>query len=111
MTNGGDDVPEETYSGPERRRTYGVELALARIEGRLDSIIASTTALTASVVDIDRRVRDVETGMAAVKTQLNEIERKEAPRVNWTAVVSAAAAVLAVLLVVGDRIYQSGVTP
>ena len=84
------------------------QVALARVEGKLDAIITSTAALTSSVTDLDRRVRDVETSMATVNQQLNEIERHEPPRVNWVGVITAITAVLAVLLVLADRIYQGG---
>lgn len=87
------------------------QVALARVEGKLDAIITSTAALTSTVTDLDRRVRDVETSMATVKQQLNEIERHEPPRVNWVGVITAITAVLAVLVVLADRIYQSGGTP
>ena len=84
------------------------QVALARVEGKLDAIITSTAALTSTVTDLDRRVRDVETSMATVNQQLNEIERHEPPRVNWVGVITAITAVLAVLLVLADRIYQGG---
>lgn len=84
------------------------QVALARVEGKLDAIITSTAALTSTVTDLDRRVRDMETSMATVKQQLNEIERHEPPRVNWVGVITAITAVLAVLVVLADRIYQGG---
>lgn len=84
------------------------QVALARVEGKLDAIITSTAALTSTVTDLDRRVRDVETSMATVKQQLNEIERHEPPRVNWVGVVSAVTALVAVLIVIADRIYSHG---
>lgn len=86
-------------------------IALARVEGKLDAIITANAALTVSVTDIDRRVRDVEITVAAMRQQLTEIEQHEAPRVNWTAIVSTLAAVLAVALIIGDRIYSQGGTP
>ncbi len=83
-------------------------IALARVEGKLDAIITSNAALASSVTDMDRRLRDAETGIAAMRQQLAEIESHEPPRVSWVAIVSAIAAVVAVLLVLGDRIYQTG---
>ena len=40
-----------------------------------DARLTSTAMLTSTVTDLDRRVRDVETSMATVRTQLEEIER------------------------------------
>ena len=36
----------------DRRRTYSLEIGLAKIEGKLDAIIASNAALTVSVNDL-----------------------------------------------------------
>jgi len=94
------------YVGPERRHSsQDWEIALARVEGKLDAIITSTAALTSTVTDLDRRVREVETGMATMRQQLTEIERHEPPRTNWTSTVAALVAVLGVLLIVLERLY------
>lgn len=84
------------------------QVALARVEGKLDAIITSNAALASSVTDMDRRLRSTETDIAGMRQQLAEIESREPPRVSWVAIVSAIAAVVAVLLVLGDRIYQGG---
>lgn len=105
MTTPGTAMPHDDEGQP---LVDSWQVALARVEGKLDAIITSTAALTSTVTDLDRRVRDVETSMATVKQQLNEIERHEPPRVNWVGVITAITAVLAVLLVLADRIYQGG---
>ena len=38
----------------DRRRTYSLEIGLAKIEGKLDAMIAVQAATTASVSDLDR---------------------------------------------------------
>ena len=80
-------------------------LALARVEGKLDAIIASNAALTVTVNDLDRRVRDVETSMATMKQQLTEMERHEAPRANWVGVVSAAVAAITLGFFIAERLF------
>ena len=80
-------------------------VSLARLEGKLDAIIASNAALTVTVNDLDRRVRDVETSMATVKQQLSEIERHEPPRANWVGVVSAAVAALTLGFFIAERLF------
>ena len=82
------------------------EVALARLEGKLDAIIASNAALTVSVNDLDRRVRDVEQSMATMKQQLTEIERHDPPRANWVGVVSAAVAALTLGFIIAERLFQ-----
>ena len=83
------------------------EVSLARLEGKLDAIIASNAALTVSVNDLDRRVRDVETSMATMKQQLiAEIDSQKPAKTNWTAVASTIAACLAVGLVIADRLFK-----
>ena len=82
------------------------EVSLARLEGKLDAIIASNAALTVSVNDLDRRVRDVEQSMATMKQQLTEMERHEAPRANWVGVVSAAVAALTLGFIIAERLFQ-----
>ena len=82
------------------------EVSLARLEGKLDAIIASSAALTVSVNDLDRRVRDVEQSMATMRQQLTEIERHEAPRANWVGVVSAAVAALTLGFIIAERLFQ-----
>jgi hypothetical protein len=79
------------------------EVSLARLEGKLDAIIASSAALTVSVNDLDRRVRDVEQSMATMKQQLTEIERGKTTRVPWTAAV---AGIVAVALVIAERLFK-----
>ena len=81
------------------------EVSLARLEGKLDAIIASNAALTVTVNDLDRRVRDVETSMATMKQQLTEIERHEAPRANWVGVVSAAVAAITLGFIIAERLF------
>ena len=97
-------MTEPDDDGYDRRRT-NLELGLAKIEGKLDAIIASSAALTVTVNDLDRRVRDVETSMATVKQQLSEIERHEPPRANWVGVVSAAVAALTLGLFIAERLF------
>ena len=81
------------------------EVALARLEGKLDAIIASNAALTVSVNDLDRRVRDVEQSMATMKQQLTEIERHEAPRANWVGVMSAVVAAITLGFIIAERLF------
>ena len=80
-------------------------VSLARLEGKLDAIIASNAALTVTVNDLDRRVRDVEQNMATVRQQLSEIERHEPPRANWVGVISAAVAALTLGLFIAERLF------
>ena len=81
------------------------EVSLARLEGKLDAIIASNAALTVSVNDLDRRVRDVEQSMATMKQQLTEIERHEAPRANWVGVMSAVVAAITLGFIIAERLF------
>ena len=81
------------------------EVSLARLEGKLDAIIASNAALTSTVTDLDRRVRDVEQSMATMKQQLTEMERHEAPRANWVGVVSAAVAAITLGFFIAERLF------
>lgn len=71
------------------------EVALARLEGKIDALIATQTTLTNNVSDIDKRVRDLETSVAKL----------QAPRQQWPAIASAIAAMLAVALVLADRLF------
>ena len=81
------------------------EVSLARLEGKLDAIIASNAALTSTVTDLDRRVRDVEQSMATMKQQLTEMERHEAPRANWVGVVSAVVAAITLGFFIAERLF------
>ena len=81
------------------------EVSLARLEGKLDAIIASNAALTSTVTDLDRRVRDVEQSMATMKQQLTEMERHEAPRANWVGVVSAVVAAITLGFIIAERLF------
>ena len=81
------------------------EVSLARLEGKLDAIIASNAALTVSVNDLDRRVRDVEQSMATMKQQLTEMERHEAPRANWVGVMSAVVAAITLGFIIAERLF------
>lgn len=49
----GSPVTEPDDEG-DRRRTYSLEIGLAKIEGKLDAMIAVQAATTASVSDLDR---------------------------------------------------------
>lgn len=53
-------------------------VALARVEGKIDTMVELATRMQVAVTDLDRRVRDVEQSMATMKQQLTEIERHEA---------------------------------
>ena len=81
------------------------EVSLARLEGKLDAIITSTAALTSTVTDLDRRVRDVEQSMATMKQQLTEMERHEAPRANWVGVMSAVVAAITLGFIIAERLF------
>ena len=82
------------------------EVALARLEGKIDTMVALSTTMQSTVTDLDRRVRDVETSMATMKQQLAEIEGHEAPRANWVGVVSAAVAALTLGFIIAERLFQ-----
>lgn len=71
------------------------EVALARLEGKIDALIATQATLTANVGDIDKRVRDLEQSVAKLQT----------PKQQWPAVASAIAAMLAVAFVLADRLF------
>ena len=81
-------------------------VALARVEGKIDTMVELATHMQVAVTDLDRRVRDVETSMARVKQQLSEIERHEAPKTTWVAVVSAIVASLTFGFIVAVRLFQ-----
>ena len=72
------------------------EVALARLEGKIDTMVALSTTMQSTVTDLDRRVRDVETSMATMKQQLAEIDNQKPAKTNWTAAASTIAACLAV---------------
>jgi len=91
-------VTDESY-------TESWRVALARVEGKIDTMVELATRMQVAVNDLDRRVRDVETSMARVKQQLSEIERHEAPRTNWVGVMSSVVAAIAVALVVAERLF------
>ena len=82
------------------------EVALARLEGKIDTMVALSTAMQSTVTDLDRRVRDVETSMATMKQQLAEIDSQKPAKTNWTAVASTIAACLAVGLVIAERLFK-----
>lgn len=80
-------------------------VALARVEGKIDTMVALATRMQVTVADLDRRVRDVETSMARVKQQLSEIERHEAPRANWVGVISAVVAAITLGFFIAERLF------
>ena len=81
------------------------EVALARLEGKIDTMVALSTAMQSTVTDLDRRVRDVEQSMATMKQQLTEMERHEAPRANWVGVVSAVVAAITLGFIIAERLF------
>lgn len=80
-------------------------VALARLEGKIDTMVSLSTRMQITVTDVESRVRDLETSMATVKQQLSEIERREPPRANWAIVTSTLAACLAVGLVIAEKLF------
>lgn len=80
-------------------------VALARVEGKIDTMVNLTTTMQSAVIALEARVRELETAMARVKQQLNEIERHEPQRANWTGVIAAAAACLTVGFIVAERLF------
>jgi len=80
-------------------------VALARVEGKIDTMVELATRMQVAVTDLDRRVRDVETSMARVKQQLSEIERHEAPRANWVGVMSAVVAAITLGFFITERLF------
>ncbi len=80
-------------------------VALARVEGKIDTMVELATHMQVAVTDLDRRVRDVETSMARVKQQLSEIERHEAPRANWVGVMSAVVAAITLGFFIAERLF------
>jgi len=80
-------------------------VALARVEGKIDTMVELATRMQVAVTDLDRRVRDVETSMARVKQQLSEIERHEAPRANWVGVMSAVVAAITLGFFIAERLF------
>lgn len=81
-------------------------VALARVEGKIDTMVELATRMQVAVTDLDRRVREVETSMARVKQQLSEIERHEAPRTNWVGVLGAVVAAMTLGFFVAERLFQ-----
>jgi len=81
------------------------EVSLARLEGKIDTMVELATRMQVAVTDLDRRVRDVETSMARVKQQLSEIERHEAPRTNWVGVMSAVVAAITLGFFIAERLF------
>ena len=97
----------DDWQGAERRaRPELWEVGLARVEGKLDAIIASTTSLSASVTAMDQRIRSLEAEMASSRQQLSDIERRQPPRISWTAATSAIVAIIALGLVLAEAIYR-----
>ena len=92
-----------TDDGPTRPAW---EVSLARVEGKLDAIIASTASLSASVTAMDQRIRSLEAEMASSRQQLSYIERRQPPRINWTAAASAIVAIVALGIVLAEAIYR-----
>ena len=80
-------------------------VALARLEGKIDTMVSLSTRMQATVTDVESRVRELETSMATVKQQLNEIERHEAPRANWVGVVSAVVAAITLGFIIAERLF------
>lgn len=87
------------WDGVERRKTYsGLELSLAKIEGKLDAIIQVQSATTASVADLDKRVRELETLVSALKQQMSG-------RLPWTTVTAAVVGVVGIAMILFEQIY------
>ena len=89
----------------DESHTESWRVALARVEGKIDTMVELATRMQAAVTDLDRRVRDVETSMARVKQQLSEIERHEAPRTNWVGVMSAVVATITLGFFIAERLF------
>ena len=89
----------------DESHTESWRVALARVEGKIDTMVELATRMQVAVTDLDRRVRDVETSMARVKQQLSEIERHEAPRTNWVAVMSAVVAAITLGFFIAERLF------
>lgn len=81
-------------------------VALARVEGKIDTMVELATRMQVTVTALDSRVRDLETSMARVKQQLTEIERSKVSRVPWTAATAAVAGIVAVALVIAERLFK-----
>lgn len=80
-------------------------VALARLEGKIDTMVSLSTQMQVTVTDVESRVRELETSMATVKQQLNEIERHEQPRANWVGVVSAVVAAITLGFFIAERLF------
>ena len=89
----------------DESHTESWRVALARVEGKIDTMVELATRMQVAVTDLDRRVRDVETSMARVKQQLSEIERHEAPRTNWVGVMSAVVAAITLGFFIAERLF------
>jgi hypothetical protein len=81
-------------------------VALARVEGKIDTMVNLTTTMQSAVIALEARVRELETAMARVKQQLSEIERHEAPRANWVGVMSAVVAAITLGFFIAERLFQ-----
>lgn len=75
-----------------------LEVALARVEAKLDHLLTRQDAIGAQVDSVEERLRVVEQDTASLKNQ-------SAHRLAWPAVVSALAAVAAIVYVVAEQMF------
>lgn len=81
-----------------------LELSLARLEGKIDTLVIGFNGLRASVTDIDSRVRDLETQMAKVEQQLDTMRQEKSRVPNWATAAGAIVAIVAAVIAVGGII-------
>lgn len=80
-------------------------VALARLEGKVDALLASLNLLNVSIHDLDTRVREVEREVAALKQQQVDVT---APKVAWPVVAGALAAAATLVWLVFKEIFHVG---
>ena len=100
-------MTDAPYTGPERRSSTIVwEVGIARLETKLDALLASVTTLVADVNELERRVQVLEVSVARFDQLHGDIAARTPSPTSWPAVLSSVAALVALALVVVERIYR-----
>lgn len=94
---------------PQQSDCHDPDLAsqLARMDGKLDSLIGQLTSLNATASALDSRLRVAEIGLAELRAR----EQRDHTPSQWPNVLSVAIAALMALLLVGQAMFESQGTP
>ena len=77
---------------------HDLNLAIARVEGKLDHLLIQQNAIGKQVDSVEDRLRMVEQDTATLKNQA-------ATKSPWAAIVSAVAAVTAIAFVIAEQLF------